>query len=236
MVGKQVLKLLDTLEQEIVTGQLSPGIRLDQAGLAKRFGVSRTPVREALNRLAATGLVELRPRRGAIVAAPGLRELLNMFEVMAELEGLCGRLAAQRMSVTEQACLQAAHEASRLYVKSADSESYYQANVGFHEILYSGCHNRFLGDQTRGLRNRLAAYRRLQLRQHNRISDSFHEHEQILAAIIAGDSDQTDRLLKNHVTIQSGSFTDFVTNLSVTGIKHQPSVVETQKTTITRDF
>ncbi len=214
-MGKQVQKLLQSLEQEIVTGQLPPGTRLDEVRLAERYGVSRTPVREALNRLAATGLVVLRPRRGAVVAAPGLKELLEMFEVMAELEGLCGRLAARRMSAAEIQALQTAHTSSLATIKAADSEAYYQANVAFHEAIYSGCHNRFLGDQTRALRNRLAAYRRLQLRQHDRMTHSFQEHEQVLGAIIAGDGDAADRLLQQHVTVQSGSFTDFVSSLPV---------------------
>ncbi len=212
-MGKQASKLLESLEQEVVTGRLPPGTRLDEARLAKRFGVSRTPVREALNRLAATGLVELRPRRGAVVAAPDLKQLLEMFEVMAELEGLCGRLAARRMSAAEQNTLQAAHEASRAHVKAEDSEAYYQANVIFHEAIYAGCHNHYLSDQTQTLRNRLATYRRLQLRKLDRIVDSFHEHEQILQAIIAGEGLVADRLLQNHVTVQSGSFTDFVSSL-----------------------
>ncbi len=231
-MGKQVLKLLEALEQEVVTGRLPPGTRLDEAGLAQRFGVSRTPVREALNRLAATGLVELRPRRGAVVAAPDLKQLLEMFEVMAELEGLCGRLAARRMSAAEQNTLQGAHEASHAHVKAADSEAYYQANVIFHEVIYSGCHNRYLSDQTQALRNRLAAYRRLQLRKLDRIADSFHEHEQILEAIVAGDGNTADHLLQNHVTVQSGSFTDFVSSLPVSAARRDPGITSaTKKTT-----
>jgi len=215
MAGERVLELVRTLEQEIVTGVLAPGDRLDEASLATRFGVSRTQVREALNQLASTGLVEVKPRRGAAVAAPGLKELLEMFEVMAELEGLCGRFAARRMSADERNTLQAAHEACRVCASSGDADGYYAANVDFHEAIYAGCHNRFLAEQTRALRNRLSPYRRLQLRRVDRVGESFAEHEAVLAAILDGDADQADRLLQSHVTVQGGSFADFVANLPV---------------------
>ncbi|HEY5720167.1 MAG TPA: GntR family transcriptional regulator, partial [Gammaproteobacteria bacterium] len=191
------------------------GTRLDEASLAARFGVSRTPVREALNQLVSSGLVELRPRRGATVAAPGLKQLLEMFEVMAELEGLCGRLAARRMSEEERDLLQAAHDGSQVHVDHGDSDGYYEANVAFHEAIYAGCHNRFLAEQTRALRNRLAPYRRLQLRRVDRIAESNDEHAAVLRAIVDGDANEADRLLQSHVTVQGGSFADFVASLPV---------------------
>ncbi len=215
MAGERVLELVQALEQEIVTGQLAPGERLDEATLASRFGVSRTPVREALNQLASTGLVEVKPRRGAAVAAPGLKDLLEMFEVMAELEGLCGRLAARRMSGEERAALETAHEACRTCADDGEHDGYYAANVDFHEAIYAGCHNRFLTEQTRTLRNRLSPYRRIQLRRVDRVKESFAEHEAVLAAILDGNADEADRLLQSHVTVQGGSFADFVANLPV---------------------
>ncbi len=89
---------METIEDEIVTRQLPPGTRLDEVELAQRFAVSRTPIREALIQLASAGLVELRPRRGAIVAQISPQRLMEMFDVMAELEALCGRLAARRIT------------------------------------------------------------------------------------------------------------------------------------------
>ncbi|MBL4907248.1 MAG: GntR family transcriptional regulator, partial [Sneathiella sp.] len=102
-------ELVPILEQEIVTGSLKPGTRLDETILADRFGVSRTPVREALTRLAASGLVEIRPRRGAVVATITLKDLMNMFEVMANLEAVCARLAARRITPEEKDELVASH-------------------------------------------------------------------------------------------------------------------------------
>ena len=90
--------LRDEIEQDIVTGHFQPGERLDEQSLADRFGVSRTPIREALMQLASTGMVELHSRRGAFVASLGLKEIIERFEAMAALEGMCGALAARRIT------------------------------------------------------------------------------------------------------------------------------------------
>ena len=205
---------VNTLEHEIITGALRPGERLDELSLAKRFAVSRTPIREALRQLASIGLVELRPHRGAIVASPDLKDLLDMFEVMAELEGMCGRLSARRLAEQGRAELQQLHERSKQYVDSGDIDGYYEANVAFHEAIYRGGQNRFLAEQTRRIRNRLAPYRRLQLLRHNRLRESFVEHGRIVQAIADGDERLVDEALQTHVTVQGGSFTDFIASLS----------------------
>src|SRR3979409_138523 len=90
------------LADEIVRGVLAPGSALDETDIARRFGVSRTPVREALRQLVASGLVEARAHRGAVVAQPSLERLTGMFEAMAELEALCAGLAAERMTAAER--------------------------------------------------------------------------------------------------------------------------------------
>lgn len=93
------------LGDDIATGRYQSRARIDDASLAERFGVSRTPIREALLRLAASGLVELRPHRGAIVSSPDPRRLIEMFEVMAELEAMCGRLVARRLTPDTEAAM-----------------------------------------------------------------------------------------------------------------------------------
>jgi DNA-binding GntR family transcriptional regulator len=206
-------ELKKVLEQDIATGALAPGTRLDELSLAGRFRVSRTPVREALRELAAIGLVEIRPRRGAVVAAVGLKDLLDMFEVMAELEGMCGRLAARRCTAEELAVLCRIHEHSRRWVERDDPDAYYTANLDFHQAIYCGSHNHCLANQTKLLRNRLNPYRRLQLRRAGRLVSSFDEHGAIMAAIAARDSARAEQLLRVHVTVQGGSFNDFVASL-----------------------
>ena len=104
-------QLGDEIEERIATGQYRPGMRLDEQEIADAFGVSRTPVREAFIQLEAAGLIEIRPRRGAIVTEISGARVCEMFEVMAELESMCGRLAARRVTEEEQHLLMEAHRA-----------------------------------------------------------------------------------------------------------------------------
>lgn len=205
--------LVETIEEEIVTRQLAPGTRLDETELAQRFAVSRTPIREALIQLASAGLVELRPRRGAIVAQVSPQQLMEMFDVMAELEAHCGRLAARRSTAEEQQELLAAHEACAGTSNGLDPDRYFYLNERFHQILYRLSHNAFLEDQVRHLQRRLRPYRRLQLRVRQRVGHSFEEHRAIVNAIIAGDEALAAEHLRNHIQIQGERFSDLMASL-----------------------
>ncbi len=207
-------RLRKLLEDEIVTGSLAPGTRLDEVSLATRFAVSRTPIREALNQLSTSGLIELRPRRGAIVTSVTTEDLVEMFETMGEMEAVCGRLAARRMSEDERQGLLRAHEACRLAAETEDLELYYERNVDFHRAIYMGSHNRFLANEVRQLRRRLRAYRRLQLRVRGRISSSFAEHEGIVDAIVTGDEARAEEALRAHVMIQGERFNDLLMSVN----------------------
>src|SRR5216684_2554793 len=112
------------LADEIVRGALPPGAALDETDIARRFSVSRTPVREALRQLAASGLIEARAHRGAVVARPTLERLNGMFEAMAELEALCAGLAAERMPPVERARLEAIHEELRVLSHAGNPERF----------------------------------------------------------------------------------------------------------------
>jgi DNA-binding GntR family transcriptional regulator len=205
--------LAERLEDDIVAGRLVPGERLDEVSLATSFGVSRTPVREVLQKLASSGLVELRPRRGAIVARISIGRLVEMFEVMAELEGMCGRLAARRMTSGEHDALAAALAACRKTAHDGDADAYYYENKRFHHVIYDGSHNGFLAEQARALHRRLQPYRRLQLRVRTRLRTSLAEHERVVAALLAGDADTAEAALKAHVAIQGERFTDLLASL-----------------------
>lgn len=198
------------LEQAIVMGELDPGARLDEQSLAGEFGVSRTPVREALAQLATIGLVELRPRQGATVAVLSLKNLVDLFDVMAELEGMCARLAARRITRAERDELLAAHQATAALIDAGDADGYYAANARFHELIYAASHNASLKDTVQAIRNRCAPYRRLQLRQVGRIAKSYAEHEAIVTAIMGGQEEHAGQLARAHILIQGEVFNDFV--------------------------
>ena len=207
-------ELRDEIEEMIAFGTLVPGMHLDETELAERFGVSRTPVREALNQLASADLIEIRPRRGAVVKEIGPQRLVEMFSVMAELEGMCGRLAARRMSPEELEALKEVHQRCKAAArKSDDPDLYYQLNDEFHGVIYAGSHNEFLIEQAWAMRRRLRPYRRLQLRVRGRISNSFEEHEEIVAAILAGEEERANALLRAHVVVQGQRFSDLISAL-----------------------
>ena len=199
-------QIAEAVEELILSGEFGDGARLDEVKLAARFGVSRTPIREAIQRLALSGLVELRPRRGAFAHQPGAIELLEMFEVMAELEAVCARLAAARISDAALAELRAANAECADAVEQGDTDAYYRANERFHHIVYAQSGNRFLETEALRLQRRLRPYRRLQLRLRGRLAQSMAEHEAIVAALTDGAGDAAADAIRAHVAVQGEKF------------------------------
>jgi DNA-binding GntR family transcriptional regulator len=202
----------EQLEQDIITGVFQPGDRLDEVSLAERFSTSRTPVRETLQRLAASGLVEHRPRRGVFVRRISINELVEMFEVMAELEGMCARLAARRITLEQLQRLAASLGACEEAAKAGDPDDYYRANSEFHMLIYEASRNGFLVEQAKALHTRLAPYRRLQLRVLYRIRQSMVEHREVFTAIEEGNGAKAETAAKTHVVIQGEKFSDLVSS------------------------
>ena len=204
----------EQIEEGIATGEFPPGMRLDETELAHRFDVSRTPLREALFQLASVGIVVMQPRRGTLVAELSPHRLVEMFEVMGELEAMCGRLAARRMTQQDHDQLLEAHRACERARNAMDSDAYYYENQRFHHIIYHGSHNEFLAEQAIALHRRLRPYRRLQLRVRDRLPTSFREHEGIVEAIIAGDAELTSQRVREHVVVQGQRFGDLIATLA----------------------
>lgn len=202
------------IADQIISGVLRPGEELDEKKLAEAFNVSRTPVREALRQLAAANLVEWRPHQSAVVAKITPSKMVEMFEVMAELEGFCGRLAARRMTPAEHAALSSLQKEFRPYVDARDREGYHELNKSFHEAIYAGAHNDYLKEQASALYGRLAPYRAYHLKRPDALRRASNEHEAIVEAIIAGDGDEAHRLLVNHVSLSNELFSDLVAALS----------------------
>lgn len=203
------------IADQIISGSLRPGQELDEKKLAEAFNVSRTPVREALRQLAAAKLIEWRPHQSAIVAKITPSTMVEMFELMAELEGFCGRLASRRMSPSEHANLIAIHERFRPFIETGDRENYQTWNKIFHEAIYAGSHNRYLVEQASALHDRLAPYRAFQLRRRDALRLASEEHQEIIDAIVAGNGDEAFRLLVDHVSLSNELFADLVAALSI---------------------
>lgn len=206
-------ELRDALEDMIVSGALSPGEKLDEAELAARFKMSRTPVREALKALRATGLIEIRGRQGVTVATISIPILLEMFQMMAVLEGLCAKLAARRATIAERATLREIHGRLIKTLAANDPESFYAVNSEFHDLLYDAAHTHFLAGQTRALRRRVAAYRRHVTHQPGRMAATIGEHERILDAIERADAEAAFKAASEHVNLLGDDMADFIAGL-----------------------
>jgi DNA-binding GntR family transcriptional regulator len=197
------------IADEIVSGVLEPGTPLDEQELATRFGVSRTPVREAIRQLSASGLVSVRPHRGAVVALPTPSQLNDMFEAMAELEALCAGLAARNMTVPERRGLEALHNDLRLLVHEGDPASYHAKNEAFHAAIYAGSHNGYLAELTLMTRIRVAPFRRAQFRATGRLGGSYQEHDLIVQAILRGDHQGAGEAMRAHIGIVRDAFRSY---------------------------
>jgi DNA-binding GntR family transcriptional regulator len=206
-------RLRDSLEDDIINGRRAPGERLDPEALGREFNVSRTPVREAIQQLVASGLVTVSPKKGTFVARVGIDQLIEMFEVMAELEGMCGRLAARRITEEELVAMREALQRCEAAAEAGDTDEYYYENEIFHNCIYSASHNGFLAQEAHQLKQRLKPYRRLQLQVRQRMGGSLAEHRDIVAAIERGDAQLAEQTLREHVLIQGERFSDFVASV-----------------------
>lgn len=189
------------LAARIIGGELAPGTSLDETLVAQDFGVSRTPVREALRQLAASGLVDQKPHAKAMVARPDDKVLDGMFEVLSYLEGLSAGLSALAMTSSERDALDALHKDMAAIVHSGDHVAYAEANDRFHGLIYEGAHNAYLHDIIVGTRHRLAPFRRAQFSALGRLSKSHSEHGAIVEAILRGDRNEAESAMRDHIVI-----------------------------------
>jgi DNA-binding GntR family transcriptional regulator len=193
--------LRQQLADDITSGALEPGTPLDESELARRFGVSRTPVREAIRQLAASGLVDSRAHRGAVVALPTPRQLEDMFHAMAELEALCAGLSALHMTPAERRALERLHDDLGELVRDGDPERYHEGNEAFHGAIYAGTHNGYLAEIALMTRARVAPFRRAQFRAVNRLALSHAEHARVVQAILRGDRAGATDAMRDHIGI-----------------------------------
>ena len=192
-------QVFSRLADEIVLGQLLPGTHLDEQDIANRCGVSRTPVREALKQLAATGLANYRPHRGSVVRSLTAADLDLMFEAIAELESSCARYAALRMTAPERDALRASYAQCQQAAHDHNMELYDRSNREFHALIFNGAHNPFLQETTGALRGRVMPFRRGQFVNTERLAQSAIEHSRVVNAILAGDAEAAGREMRGHL-------------------------------------
>lgn len=187
------------LEEEILSGALKPGDMLAEIPVAKRLGVSRTPVRSALGRLADDGLVEITPRKGASVVGINRDDLISTYKIRIRLEGLATAMAAERMTEEELDRLQALVDLADYYAEKGDAEKLKDMDTEFHELIYRSSGSRMLAKILGELHRNVRAYRKQSLKTPGRSESSRAEHRLILEALRRGDAMQAEALTVRHV-------------------------------------
>lgn len=198
------------IEQDIFTGRLVPGAPLDEEAIARQFGVSRTPVREAMLQLVQSGLIEKRPRQGAIVANLDIRRMIQMFEVMSELEGISAKLASRRMNADERQLLVETHNQAGEALRAGDEDRYYMLSRRFHALIVRGTHNDVIIELANKLSVQLVPYRRFQLKYPGRPEANLRDHAEILDAVLNGRAEEAYALFRKHTTVQGDVLADYI--------------------------
>lgn len=201
--GKAADEVYATVVDWIVEGRLKPGDALNEMALAETFRLSRTPVREALQRLTLQGLADRGARRAFRVRRLDPAALSDLFEAMGEIEALCARLSAQRMTPMERARLAALVEEGQAAAERGDVAAYTGINRQFHTALFEGAHNATLSEMALSLRTRTAPYRDAQFRQTERLASSQTEHRRVVEAVAAEDPDAAFAAMRTHMTATS---------------------------------
>jgi DNA-binding GntR family transcriptional regulator len=192
-------EVAERLRQRIFAHQLVPGVRIDEQALAIDYGISRTPLREALKVLAAEGLVTLRPRRGCFVTEISEQDLDEIFPLMAMLEGRCALEATTRAQPEDLARLDALHAELQRFAEGNEIEHFFEVNQAFHYQIQEMSGNRRLRQVIQDLRKVLKLTRLFSLSIDGRVQQSLAEHAIILAAIKAGDAAGAQVAMHDHI-------------------------------------
>lgn len=198
------------LQAEIESGALPPGAALDERALTERFGVSRTPVREALQQLMARELVRISRRHGMTVSKLSVNKVRGMLEFISELEGVAARLAARRLTTDLGLRLSEALKACELAQRAGDADVYAVANTAFHDTIYKAARNDYLVDNLRSSRRMIKRYRFSPLFTPRQMLSSYTDHVQIEKAIQAGDEMAAAQASKRHVPYGNSGFSEFL--------------------------
>lgn len=202
------------IEREIMSGKLPAGTQIDEQTLSERFGVSRTPAREALIQLAAIGLVTMRPRQGAVVTSVTIKDYVSLHEILVQLEALATRLATRRMDSAERARLSHTCELCVAAAERQDAEAYRVANDALHETIYAACRNAILGNQIRTTRARMRGMRDMRFEHPARMRASLLEHQAIVQAVLQGDEEAAASAMVSHISSGGHVYADMIARSS----------------------
>lgn len=213
------MQVADRLRDQIYQRELTPGDAIDEMVLCERFGISRTPLREALKVLNSEGLIELIPRRGSFVRSMDIEELNELFPVMVVLEGLCAREAVENCAAQDLLQLEKMHEKLESLAEQGDIDGYYEQNFVFHQAVQDLSGNKWLQRVIGDLRKVLRLARHMQLTIPGRLENSLEEHRHIMLAFKNNDPDLADQNMQDHLKQQWFSLVD--KNNSNTRVKNK---------------
>ena len=203
-------ELVERLRRLITRGELSPGQKIPEKVLCLQFGVSRTPLREALKVLASEGIVTLRPNRGAVVTALTVEELEEVFPVMGALEALSGEIACRHITDEEVEAIRALHETMVGHWKRREMQPNFQLNQAIHQAILDATRNETLKALYRGLSGRLLSARYVANMSPDRWAQAVAEHEAILQALEARDGARLSEILKTHLANKLATVKDWL--------------------------
>jgi DNA-binding GntR family transcriptional regulator len=194
-------QVLEHLREEILSNRLEPGAELNEVALANSLGVSRGPLREALGRLAAEGLVTITPRRGAIVTKLSKQEFMDAYQVRAALESLATRVAVPKLTDEDRAELHRMAEDMRGCVKTDDASAFFEINRRFHDKLVAASGNRRLLELHQQLLGQMGRLLQKSAELRGGLGESAAAHEAILEAVDAGDANRAAELMAEHIEV-----------------------------------
>ncbi len=194
--------IFNTLREAIIVGELKPGERLMEVQLAEKMGVSRTPVREAIRKLELEGLVSMVPRKGAHVADLSVKDIMDVLEVRATLDGLATMLSANRITDEEFKELKHVHGQFANYVEKDNLQGSIKKDVEFHDIIYRSSRNDKLIQIANNLREQVQRFRVIYLKDYSSPKDIVREHAEIIDAILKKDPEASRRVAQKHIKNQ----------------------------------
>ncbi|GAB5447654.1 MAG: GntR family transcriptional regulator [Gymnodinialimonas sp.] len=197
--GSTVARIESALTEAISAGELPPGERIDEVKLTERFGVSRTPVREALSRLVAQGILIPGQKRGVRVAEYTREQLAQIFEAMHEIEAACARVAAQRLTLLARVEIEGAQAECMAAAEAGDRGAYLKANEKFHLTIYRATGNPYMAEIASEFRNRTGAARAKKFASHEDLLASAHSHADLISLIFSEDSDAASDGMRAHM-------------------------------------
>ena len=206
-------KLISDIRNEVSSGILKPGDQLEVTALADRFGVSRTPIREAIRTLVESGVLETRPRKGSFVRVLSAKQLLDLFQVAAELEGMACRLAALSLTKENVKAIESGLAKCTQAAEFQNNVEYAMANLDFHTAIHNASGNDWLIEQLRQLQINLNSYRTMPYEIRGRLKKSTDEHKIICDAILSGDGEHACNLMRDHMMLQGKRLPSIIASL-----------------------